>query len=204
MVRLRLAEAHLLYLITIMNIRKAVPTDAPAIGKAVAAAIGTDHCLEMANGHTLAEVEQFFADLAERPDSQYSYRNTLIATDSDGATIGVCVAYPGRDLYQMRKAFIEKGKDFFGLDPDNIPDETDASEMYLDSLWVAPDHRGKGIARSLIEATTRRAAEAALPLGLLCDPANDRARRLYLSVGFAPVAPRSFMGIMMDHLVLSR
>lgn len=59
----------------------------------------------------------------------------------------------------------------------------------LNELYVAPAHRGTGVADALIEAAIAVAAEQALPLDRIVldvDPANDRARAFYERHGFEP------------------
>ena len=82
---------------------------------------------------------------------------------------------------------------------DSLPGETEADEFYLDTLMTLPEYRGKGVARALIADAALKAQRAGKPLGLLCDKDNDRARRLYESVGFVNVGERPFAGHLMTH-----
>ncbi len=54
--------------------------------------------------------------LVRMEDSQYSYRNTLLATNSEGITAGIIVSYDGAQLKALRKRFIEEAKETFGID----------------------------------------------------------------------------------------
>jgi ribosomal protein S18 acetylase RimI-like enzyme len=57
----------------------------------------------------------------------------------------------------------------------------------LNELYVAPDHRGAGIADDLMTAAVDLAADQSLPLDRLVldvDPANERARAFYDRHGF--------------------
>ena len=66
-----------------------------------------------------------------------------------------------------------------------VPDPDDPSRVELISMWVAPEARGRGVARELIEAIARWAAEqGAIDLRLAVMPDNDRARRTYERAGF--------------------
>ena len=82
--------------------------------------------------------------LVEREDSQYSYRNTLVAMDGD-QVVGISVSYDGGKLRQLRLAFIEAAKEYLGKDHSGMEDETQAGEFYLDSLAVLPEYRRQGI-----------------------------------------------------------
>ena len=71
--------------------------------------------------------------LVEREDSQYSYRNTLVAMDAN-RVVGISVSYDGGLLHELRRAFIEAAKEHFGKDHTGMDDETQAGELYL-VLW---------------------------------------------------------------------
>lgn len=184
-----------------MKIRKATPADAPLIGSCVVMAIGEEISLQLAGeSHTLQDVVDLFAALASRPDTQYSYANTLVAEDEDDRQIGVAVAYDGAGLHEMREIFFSEAKNRLGRDLTAMTDECESDEFYLDTLAVLPEYRGKGYARRLIEATAARAAENGKPLGLLVEKENHPARRLYESAGFKMVGETPFAFVLMDHM----
>ena len=59
----------------------------------------------------------------------------------------------------------------------------------LNELYVAPEHRGTGIADELMDAALALAADQDLPLDRLVldvDPANERAKGFYDRHGFEP------------------
>lgn len=182
----------------IINARK---SDAPLIARSIMDAVGVEICNDLAGqDHTLADVERLFTLLAEREDSQYSYLNTLAAVDDDGKAVGVIVSYDGALLHELRKPFFQLVKTELGRNLDNVDDETDADEFYLDTLAVLPEYRGRGIASMLLKGAVERASKAGKPAGLLVDKENERARRLYESIGFRQVGERPFCYVMMDHL----
>jgi RimJ/RimL family protein N-acetyltransferase len=60
-----------------------------------------------------------------------------------------------------------------------------AAERELFSMWVAPSHRGTGIANDLVGAVlTWAEGSGALCVGLWVTRGNDRAQRLYERLGF--------------------
>ena len=184
--------------IRIIDARK---SDAPLIARSIMDAVGEEICKDLAGAtRSLADVENLFTMLARREDSQYSYRNTLVAVDESDNAVGVIVSYDGALLDELRKPFFELVKTVIGKNLDDVEDETDAGEFYLDTLAVLPQYRGQGISRLLIDGAVRRADEAGKPAGLLVDKDNVRARRLYESVGFRQVGERPFCYVMMDHL----
>lgn len=184
-----------------MNIRQATPGDAPLIAASIVEAVGREAVATIAGSDgTVADVAALFEELARRDDTQYSYLNTLIATDAVGTAVGVAVAYDGSLLHPMREHFFRAVGERTGRDMSAMGDECTPDEFYLDTLAVVPAHRGQGYATALIEATARRAAAAGKPLGLLVEKGNHRARRLYLRCGFRPVGETPFCFILMDHL----
>ena len=184
-----------------MKIRKATPEDAALIGACVVMAIGEEISSQLAGeSQTIQDVIDLFASLASRPDTQYSYRNTLVAEDENGSPIGVAVAYDGAGLHEMRELFFAAARERLGRDMTAMTDECEPGEFYLDTLAVLPPYRGKGYARKLIKATAERAAECGKPLGLLVEKENHPARRLYESAGFRMVGETPFAFVLMDHM----
>lgn len=154
--------------------------------------------------HTLEEFHQLLTHLVGRKDSQYSYRNTLVAFDEEGTIMGICVAYDGAKLHELRKAFMAETLKAFGRDLSGIPDETQAGEYYIDSLCVERKFRKQGIASALLRATIQRASGMGFPrVGLLVDKGNPSAERLYTQLGFRHVDDNSWGGHPMSHLVIN-
>ena len=99
--------------------------------------------------------------------------------------------------------FIESAKEYIGKDHSGMDDETQAGELYLDSLAVLPEYRRQGIASRLIWATKERADRMGLPcVGLLVDKGNPDGEALYASAGFKYVNDSVWGGHPMKHLVL--
>lgn len=173
------------------------------IAQAILLAIGDELVDHLAGcDHNAADVRDLFRSLAERTDSQYSYKNSFIAVNEDGTVLGVVICYDGALLHYLRNAFFEAAKDKIGLVIDGTPDdETGPEEVYLDSLAVFPEYRGKGIAKKLINEVGEKARQLGKPLGLLCSSHNSNARKLYDSMGFKYIGKRPFAGEMMDHLM---
>ena len=203
-------------------IRPAERRDAPAIGRGVVMALGSELPLYMAGDdpRRLPLVEQLFTDLAAADNSQYSWRNTLVAATPDGSVAGILVSYDGARLHELRRAFIAGAKRVLDSEirEEELPDETDAEEIYLDSLAVFPEFRGHGLGAALIDAAAQHHARnnadtlkntdggnsapttSPKPLGLLCDPDNPRAHALYERLGFRDVGRRYFTTHLMHHM----
>ena len=150
----------------------------------------------------LAAFRRMMTMLVEHENSQYSYRNTMVALDAN-RVVGISVSYDGGRLHELRRAFIEAAKEHIGKDHSGMDDETQAGELYLDSLAVLPEYRRQGIARKLLLATKERANCLGLPrVGLLVDKDNPIGEALYTSVGFQYVNDNQWGGHPMKHLIL--
>ena len=134
-------------------IRPARPAEAARIATLIMEAMNHDCCQWWAGPHhTLDDFHQLMTSLVQRTDSQYSYLNTLVAVVAD-EVVGICTAYDGARLHQLRQAFIDGARQSFGMDHSAIDDETSAGEFYLDSLCVAAPYRKQGIATALLKAS---------------------------------------------------
>ena len=186
-----------------VRIEKAEKRDAEFISDTILRAVGHDVQGSIDDDQTdKRELRELFRLLAEREDTQYSYRNTLVARDDKGEALGALVSYDGADLKRLRKVFIETANRLmnWGIDEERIHDETGPGEIYIDSLMVLPEYRGKGIARKLIEATMERHKKAGKPFGLIVSPENSSALKLYEKMGFRKVGTTRFLGEDMLHL----
>ena len=164
----------------------------------------TDECCQYfcGEGYGLDDFCRMMCHLVEREDSQYSYKNTLVAMDGQ-QVVGVSVSYDGSRLHELRRAFIEAAKAYIGKDHTGMDDETRAGELYLDSLAVLPAYRRQGIAQKLLIATRERARHLHLPkVGLLVDKGNPDGEALYTKVGFEYLNDNLWGGHPMKHLIL--
>ena len=186
-----------------IEIRKATRAQASEIACLIMMAMTDDCCLHFCgDGYGLEDFRKMMTSLVEREDSQYSYKNTYVACD-ENKIVGISVSYDGGKLHGLRHAFLELSKKYIGKDNSGMDDETQAGELYLDSLAVLPEYRRQGIAKRLIAATKKRADELNLPcVGLLVDKANPVGEALYESVGFRYSNDGHWGGHEMKHLIL--
>jgi GNAT superfamily N-acetyltransferase len=63
---------------------------------------------------------------------------------------------------------------------------TDAGEALVIAMWVAEDHRGRGLSRLILDAVVGWARDRAVPVVIGVNRANPVARAAYLSYGFVP------------------
>jgi DNA-3-methyladenine glycosylase I len=186
-----------------IEIKAAKKDQSASIARLIMMAMTDDCCLHFCGvGYGLDDFYRMMTSLVEREDSQYSYKNTLVAMD-DEKVVGVAVSYDGARLNELRQAFIEAAKEQIGKDHSGMDDETQAGELYLDSLAILSEYRRQGIARKLLRATKEKADQMGLPcLGLLVDKGNPAGESLYASVGFRYVNDINWGGHPMKHLVL--
>ena len=187
-------------MIEIKDARKEQSAD---IARLIMTAMTDDCCLHFCGtGYGLEDFRRMMTMLVECEDSQYSYRNTLVAMDKD-LLVGIAVSYDGGRLHELRRAFVQAAKEYIGKDHSGMDDETQAGELYLDSLAVQPDHRRRGIGQRLLKATKEKADLLGLPcVGLLVDKGNPAGEALYASVGFRYANDSRWGGHPMKHLVL--
>lgn len=185
-----------------VHIVEGTKDQAAEIARLIMTAMTDDCCLYFCgDGFGLNDFHKMMTMLVERENSQYSYRNTLVAMDGD-KVIGISVSYDGDRLHELRRAFIEAAKKYIGKDHSGMDDETQAGELYLDSLAVLPKYRRQGIARKLLKATKERANRLGLPcVGLLVDKDNPIGEALYTSIGFRYINDNQWGGHPMKHLI---
>ncbi len=186
-----------------IEIKDAQKEQSADIARLVMMAMTDDCCQHFCGvGYGLDDFRRMMTMLVECEDSQYSYRNTLVAMDKD-LLVGIAVSYDGGRLHELRRAFVQAAKEYIGKDHSGIDDETQAGELYLDSLAVLPDHRRRGIGQRLLKATKEKADLLGLPcVGLLVDKGNPAGEALYASVGFRYANDSRWGGHPMKHLVL--
>jgi len=188
-----------------MKIVPASIEQAESIASLIMMAMNHECCQNFAGPHhTLEDFHRMMTALVRRDDSQYSYRNAMVALDdttSDNKPVvaGVIVGYDGADLHRLREAFLQAAKEFLDQDFRGMDDETQAGEYYIDSLAVDTRYRHQGLAtlllRKLIDQKGRKQ-----PVGLLVDKGNPGAERLYRRLGFGYVNDTTWGGHEMRHL----
>lgn len=189
-----------------MEIREGRIEDAAFLAEVVTGALGRELCVGLAGSEArLPLVEELFARLAADSLSQYSYRNALIATTAEGERAGGVIVYDGARLHQLRRAFVRRANEILGWnvteeESEEWGDEADAGEIYIDSLYVAPRARGKGVASGLLKAVEAKFKGAGKPLGLLVEPENEEALKRYEHWGFRKVDISNFFQTPMIHM----
>ena len=164
-----------------LNIRPAQTFDADFAAPLIAQTIGAVgwHLTGTDNDNDAAHVlGQFFVLRGNR----HSFIHTLIA-EENGRPVGVAVLYPGELSSALDDPF-RAHRRMLGLSPD-VTSEGQAGELYLDTLALVPEVRGRGYGGQMLDACARRAADMGLPLALVVEDGNP-ASRLYARSGFHP------------------
>lgn len=180
--------------------------DARFLSSVVTGAIGRELCVGLAGSEErLPLVDELFTRLASEPDSQYSYKNAIVAVTPQGEYEGGIIAYDGAALHRLRRAFVRAANEILGWnvteeEAEKWGDEADAGEIYIDSLFVVPEFRDRGVASALVKGVRERFETTPKPLGLLVEPDNLRARQAYAHWGFREVGISNFFQTPMIHL----
>lgn len=188
-----------------ISYRQAQPQEAPQVAELIMQAMNYECCQNFAGPeHTVDDFRRVMTRLVAQRGTQYSYENTIVAVAEDGTVAGCCVTYDGGELLRLREAFIREARENFGIDYSQMDEETQAGELYIDSLAVSSEYRGQGIATELLRRAILRAKGLSLPaVGLLVDKGNPKAERLYQRVGFQYQNDASWGGHPMKHLQIT-
>ena len=126
-------------------------------------------------------------NVCERKDTHYSYTNTFIA-EVDGARAGMMIAVNGEHYREQRNRMYPLLKELFdvafGKGWDEMEDEAQAGEFYIDSLSVSLPYRNKGVGTALIEKAKELAREHGIKVVTLAVEPQNTAKKLYQKLGF--------------------
>ncbi|WP_374166102.1 GNAT family N-acetyltransferase [Arcticibacter sp. MXS-1] len=181
-----------------MTIRQAGPKDSFFVSKLILEPM-KPLALFITGSDDPEVARKLLEDLFRRPDTQYSYRNTLVC-QAEGRVVGSVTAYDGGRLPELRRPV----DDYLAArkHPMIMSNETEAGEFYIDTISVDPLFRGKGIAGRLLEAVYSKAVdEGHRRVGLIVAPDNAGAIALYRKTGFEQAGVRNFAGKEYLHLV---
>jgi ribosomal protein S18 acetylase RimI-like enzyme len=140
---------------------------------------------------------EFFQQEANR----LSYQNTLVA-ERDGRVVGALVSYHGSRCEELDRPFLAQQRARYGQVYMEIPREARSDEYYLDSLAVAEEYRGQGIATALISAFEIHAVMRAYDkVALLAEESNAPAYRLYRRLGYEADSTLNICGHDFHHMI---
>ncbi len=127
------------------------------------------------------------AQRVQRGEGAFSYRNTHVA-EVDRAPAGMLLSYRLPDPYEIEAqgdvpAIVRPALELESLVP---------GSWYVNAVATATALRGQGIATELMQYAERLAREAgAEAVSLIVAEGNTPAHRLYVGLGYQPVARRA-------------
>jgi ribosomal protein S18 acetylase RimI-like enzyme len=179
-------------------IRPARLNDAVALSHLIVLAMG-NLAGKFANSTDEAKILSLFERFVSETGNQYSYQNILV-WEEQAEVCGMIIAYNGAELDKLRKPFLDYTRLQLGF-TGQPEDETQSGEFYIDCLSVSPQHQGKSIAKNLIKALFERAAQFGhQTVGLLVSKGNDKAKKLYTTLGFEVKGEKELLGGFHYHL----
>ena len=159
-----------------MIIRKANIDDARFLAWGLFTAMHIDDCPDTQFQATVG--------VCQREDTLYSWKNALVA-EENGKPIGCVISYDGANYDVLRRNTYELLKGYLISDLLSQDAETHAGEYYIDSLAVVKEERHKGVGSQLIRSAIDQARQTGVCIiSLVCEPENENAKTLYLSLGF--------------------
>lgn len=181
-----------------MEIRRAKKEDAHQIAGIMILAM-TEIVYQFIGREDFEEGKKFLAQLIQDEGNQYSHQYIFVAENQDGILGQICL-YPGAQLEKLRQPVLDHIKKEYGIDY-QVANETEAGEIYLDTIAVSELAQGKGVGKLLInyviEEFVHKRNEV---LGLLVDDENPGAKRLYEKLGFIVRREVSIFGKKMEHM----
>lgn len=180
-------------------VREAKPEDARFVVPLIVQAMD-DLAGEFTGGGKEAEIMHFFEKLYLQKSNQYSFEHTLVYEEAD-KILGSITSYDGKYSKEYTRNLVAYITKEFNLPELDLADESQAGELYIDTLSVSPLAQGKGLGTILIKAVIEKAKKEAFQhVGLLVDKDNPNAKRLYQRLGFVDVGELSLSGIVYQHM----
>ena len=130
----------------------------------------------------------------------HSYLYTYIV-EREGLIAGIMVIYPGKIAPQLDfnlSAWLrEKGAENPEIDAESLPDE-----LYINTICIDSEFRGKGIGSQLLTYAEEFAKQTGhTKLSLNVETQKESAIRLYKRLGYEIVSPWTIIGQPFHHMV---
>lgn len=169
-------------------IEKAKKTDAAEIVRLISLA-DKDAVLALSGKDDIDDALRQYEINFGREDIYFSYKNIFVAR-SNRQILGCILYFRGEDESNFQ-SISERPLEM------EMENESDPDEIYIDSLAVLPECRGKGIAKQLVKQVTLEARKQGVQkVGLLADKNKAYLGRMYQTLGFNVTAEVSLLN---DH-----
>lgn len=141
--------------------------------------------MERLRDDELELVRPLLVELQLAEQRHYPDHPKLTRGQIDSSTPPVAPAFQGRNVVFAERA--PGGRDLAGFCWCVLFDPGTGLEGEVAEVYVAPEHRGRGVATRLLREAVRLFKEAGVTLGYVWTRAeNQDATRLYEGAGFAP------------------
>lgn len=181
-----------------MEIRAARASESKELATLIVQAM-QDLALSFVQSNNLEVAYSAFEYLCREESNLYSYQNSRVLIDEQGLA-GAISGYDGSKLLTLRKPVFDYFSESYGFDT-QMEEETQAGELYIDTLSVFPDRQGRGYGKLLIHDFISYAADVGFErVGLLVDLENPMAKKLYERLGFIKVGEKTLLGGQYEHL----
>ena len=180
------------------TIRRAKPNDSAKIAQLMYYAMA-DIVFDFLGQKNEDNAIKFLEELVEQDNNQYSFENTFVLEIEDNIAASFTL-YEGGNLEKLREKVLTHLKTNYNRTI-NPQDETEAGEIYIDTIAVFPEYRGKGLGNIILDYIIEEFAnKQAKNVGLLVDHTNPKAKNLYESKGFEVVGEKSLMSKNHEHM----
>lgn len=184
------------------NIRLGQKKDASIVAPLIVQAMG-DLAGDFVGSEQIEDAIPLFESLFVKTENQYSHDHTLVF-EEENEVLGSITAYDGGKLMAYRQKMLTFIAEEYEVTDLHLEAETQAGELYIDTLSVSPKAQGKGVGTSLLKAILQKAkAEQHTHVGLLVDKENPHAKRLYSRLGFEVAGEVTLLETEYEHMQLS-
>ena len=171
-----------------ITIRQAQVNDAASIAEGIYEAFLLPGSKIESNPNFHQQWIDILTAVCAQPDTQYSYTNTLVA-EEDGEIAGIMITIDGSNYRRQRERMFPQLKSLFdtafGQGWENMEDEAQVGELYVDSIAVFPAYRHRDIGTTLLSHAKQRAKELNIPFVTLAVEPTNSAKLLYQELGFS-------------------
>lgn len=163
------------------DIRRAKPSDAEAAAKLIRMAI-KDIAEALTGEEEEEQILEVIALFFKKETNRLSYENCFVC-EINGAVAGLILYYYGGDAVELDEPLAARLR---SMNKDSkIEKEADEEDLYIDTLCVNPEFRGKGIGTALVEYVERHMKEKEYKrFSLVVEQNNAKAQKLYTGLGY--------------------